>query len=149
MMTRERQFTLIELIAIIVILAIISVFASAKIFPEETARVQYALKLVRADVRFIQSLALSNDSTTDFYVLNTGGGSYTLAKNTTINITPFPGTGSVTRTINGITITASNSNIAFTSFGVPAEDLTITVSSGGDSASLTVDSITGSITETL
>ena len=144
------SFTLIELIAIVVILAVISIFASAKIFPEETARVQYALKLVRADIRFIQSLALSNDSNTDFYVLNSSGGNYTLTKNTTINTIPFPGTNSTTRTINGITITASNNAIAFNSIGTPAETVTLTVtSSEGPTASLTVDHITGSITEAL
>ncbi len=149
---REKKFTLIELIAITLILAIVAVFASAKdSISEEEARVRFAVKLIRADIRFVQSLSLSNDNTNDLYQLNFASGEYTLNRATTSNTNNFPGTDSTTRTIDGITITSnSTTSIKFSTFGVPDTDLTITVTStSGETASLTIDDVTGSITESL
>lgn len=148
---KKKKFTLIELIAIILILAIVAVFASARnSISEEEARVRFAIKLVRADIRFLQSLSLSNDNTNDLYQLNFASGEYTLNRATTSNTNNFPGTDSTTRTIDDITITSSSAIIAFSTFGTPSTDLTITVTStSGETASLTVDDVTGRITESL
>ena len=146
---RKIKFTLIELISVIVILAILAVFVSANPV-NDNADLRFAVKLIRADIRFIQSLSLSNDNNSDLYQINFVNGEYRLARASSVNTVPFPGTESTTRTISGIAISANTGSIVFSTFGAPDTDLLITVTDrDGNSETLTIDNVTGSITESL
>lgn len=144
----QKNFTLIELISVIVIVSILSVFAVAKgdLFSHNEAEILYTAKLIRSDIRFVQTLALKNDKQNSLFGLNFSNTGYTITKNGINSSVNFPGTSSPQRTLgDDITLTSNVSTINFDLFGAPTADLTLTVNSAN---SLTVHAKTGRITET-
>ncbi len=149
-----KKFTLIELISVIVITGILAVFATTKsdIFSTGSSKLRYALKLIRSDIRFIQSLALTNDEPNQLFGCSFTGSNYTITRSSIPSTIPFPGTVSPQRTLDGIDISSTVNSVTFTTFGAPQTTFTVTINlkrSPTSTHSITVDAATGRITEAL
>lgn len=131
-MKRYNQgFTLIELIAVIILVSIIAVYATMRTPSPAAYTLSAVSEQLRRDVRLTQTLAISLNST---YTLTVVSGGY--------SISPTPPTGAVVVTMpEGVTL--SPATIAFSSMGVPSAAASITVTGGGASITITVAVETG------
>ena len=144
-------FTAIEIIAVILIIAIVGVLAISRMTSTKTYNVAAEVEILKANLRYAQFRALS-DADTAYGVNNVtwgikiyGTSSYTLQRNGTDATTHFPGENAPTHTMpNGISI--SGSNVTFDVWGSPVEEnISITITDGISSKTITVTKNTGFI----
>ena len=151
----NRGFTLIEVIAVLIILAIIGAVVISRVAATNNANLQSEVNSLKGHLRYAQSLAMNNIYTTNTtsanyatrtkWGINVGSSSYTLVKyvaDANANSTsPLPNESSATHTFaNGITASVSTGNnpILFDSWGSPGTSST-TVSIGSQSITITAE----------
>ena len=128
-MKKTQGYTIIELVMVIVIIGIISVFTYVK-YPSPT---QFNLNSVadqlKADIRLAQTLAMSITNAT--YAITIASGSYQVTGNSSVTLP------------SGAALSPAQT-ITFDQYGVPtAAPSAITVTVSGSTRVLTVNSITG------
>lgn len=150
-------FTIIELVIVIVLITILATIAVAR-WPGTRINLNAVAQQLADDIRYTQTLAMSRAGEyrlnlfSSSYSITTGGGA-------AVN-NPVTGAASVTIS-SGITITLPptnlpNSLITFNSLGTPYTDTSgttalssaavITLSSGGNSTTVTIQPQTGRVT---
>ena len=135
----NRGFTMIELIAVLIIVGIIAAVAAVRMSGTSAYDLASQLEVVKAHLRLAQSRAMSsgipcgiNFSTTKTYYLFMGDGSTTPVlllgeDNTTVNLT----TKKSDLAINTVNLSAPPQRITFDAYGSPGvADVTVATSGG-------------------
>ncbi len=164
MSNSSRGFTLIELVMVIIVIGIIAVYAAPGFNLDNYDVTEAASEVVEA-IRYTQTLSMEHsgfdsdgDTNNDFYCFQIVGNSYTVSlidnNSNPLAAVADPVTGAAAYTqswAGGITLAPSVNDICFTSRGEPvdtnntalAANVTITVTSGGSNAAITVERLTG------
>jgi MSHA pilin protein MshC len=141
----DRGFTLIEIIAVLVILGIISAVAISRGISTDTVSLTAEENTLKGHLRYAQYLAL-NDIPPAKWGINLQGSSYTLVKNESGNGTTFttpvslPAESSATHSFSPITATPST--VLFDEWGSPTINGDPNVSSiffGGKTITITTN----------
>lgn len=147
-------FTLIELIAVMVVLSIVAAIVIVRATPTTSYNVVSEAEILKANIRYAQYRALT-DADKNYNVNNAtwsivfSSGSYTLqrtADGETQNYN-FPYEGSATHNLpGGVTISSTVSPLIFDVWGSPGTtDTTITITDGSSPQVITVTANTGFI----
>jgi type II secretory pathway pseudopilin PulG len=144
---RTAGFTVIELIAVflvISILAAVAVVHSGNVASQSQLVAQVAT--VKSHIYFAQMMAMKSNVT--WGINFSSNSSYTLQENGATSTICFPNAGSATYTLPaGITITSGANPLVFDVWGSPgANNITVTITSGTSNTTITVSKITGSMT---
>ncbi len=131
MFKEEDGFTLIEIIAILVVMGILMVVTISRIISADTYQTSGELDKVTSHLRYAQGRAIRTDSTWGIRFNN--GSTYWLFQNVGTNSVQatFAGEGSNQVTLSTLLVTSAPQNITFDRFGSPgAADIIITTSGG-------------------
>jgi len=135
----NRGFTLIEIIAVLVIIAIISAVVISRGTATDEAKLQAEIDTLKGHLRYAQYLAM-NDIPPTQWGINVGTGSYALIRNPTTTPLPnLPNESSATHSFSPIT--ATDWTVLFDEWGSP----TITNSPNIGGKSITITPNTGFI----
>ena len=153
----ESGFTLVELIAIILLVGILA-FVAVPRFSGPSLRVDAQAEQLASDIRYTQTLAMTQG---DRFRINLTATGYQITSSTGAATVAHPGTGSTNAVaLNGVTLSGwspplTNNYLAFDSRGVPyslvtsstglAASATITLSGGGYARNLLVSPETGRV----
>ncbi|MBL1276585.1 MAG: type II secretion system protein [Ectothiorhodospiraceae bacterium] len=138
----QSGFTLIELVMVIVIMGVLSVFAVSKFNRNAFDVVAASGELVQA-IRYAQDKSMSHSGAVNYQIDITGTG-YTVTQGGVDIVHPIDGTLGYTKTWTDITLDTS-ATIIFNAYGDPGlgSPVTITLSKGSNSDSVTVEDVTG------
>jgi len=136
----NRGFTLIEIIAVLIIIAIISAVVISRGTATEEAKLRAEVDTLKAHLRYAQYLAMDDLPGTQWGI-SIGGSSYTLVKVDTSGTTnPYnlPGESSATHSFaSGVTAVTTGSNpILFDEWGSPGTTSS-SITIGGQSITIT------------
>ncbi len=136
-------FTLIEIIAILITLAIFSAIAMSRV-SSSPASLRTELNDLKAALRYAQQTAIASDSTISFSINVTANGYSLVRTGGTGNQPLLPGEGSSSHTFNGVSATAGT--FSFNEWGglaTGSATATILTQSGGGSKTINVIAGTG------
>jgi prepilin-type N-terminal cleavage/methylation domain-containing protein len=138
----RRGFTLVEVIAVLIVLGIIVAVAVSRIPIRGDLTSQ--TDIVKSHLRFVQLKALTDDTAT--WGMSFTGSAYTLLYNNSASALNLPAEDSNSHAFpSGVTSTSQTVN--FDSWGDPsAGTATITLSGSGSSATITINGTTGYMT---
>lgn len=134
-------FTMIELIAVLVIMTILGAVAISRLSNNDTAVIGQ-VAVVKSHIHFAQMMAMKSNVSWGILSSST---SYTLKKNGATSTVFFPSEGSPTHSLpSGITVTFSTNPLMFDQWGSPGtSDVTVTITNGATSITITVSRNTG------
>lgn len=129
----RNGFTLIELVMVIVLISIIAVFLAPRMVSVTSTNAGAFVDKLRADVRYAQGLAMTQNARSRVYFNNTGTAptaGYAVVSSNTTTCTAFSaaidpaGTGNLTVTLNtgsyaGITVASTTNCLEYDSLGRP------------------------------
>jgi prepilin-type N-terminal cleavage/methylation domain-containing protein len=139
---RASGFTLLELVIVLMLLSLLTF--SVVVNSETNASVAAEADMLRAHLRFAQSLAIANN-TADWSVLFEGQ-SYTLRRDGATSPVPWPGENGATHVLpNDVNLIGGVGELIFDVWGAPAADYTITLSDGTRQEQVVVLGLTGLI----
>lgn len=154
-----QGFTIIEIMAILILIAIVSVLAVTRYISSSSYRVISETEILKTNLRYAQTRALSEgdlafgtNNATWGILLSTK--SFALQTNRTISTHNLPSESSPTHTVpTGISITSSSSPVTYDIWGKPVDatgnavagNIVITVTDGKSPQSITVRPTTGFI----
>lgn len=139
---RQSGFTLIEMIMVIVIMGALAVLAMGKFNRDSFDVVAASGELVQA-IRYAQDKSMSNSGATNYQIEITGAG-YEVKQGGSSITNPVDGSAGYTNSWSGIALDTTTT-VIFDAYGNPglATPLTITLSKGTGSDSVTVENVTG------
>ena len=146
-------FTLVELVIVIVVLGIVSVYAAMKsVSPAEATLPSQAQKLA-SDIRHIQTLAYTWGKRLRISITTGANGSYSVSCVTSgaspCNTSPVidPATGnSFSVALQKNVVLGGSATLDFTSLGQPVAAASYTTVSGGSTKTISVAALTGYVT---
>ena len=148
-MARKRGFTLIEVIAVLIVLGIIAAVALSRLTMSGT-ELYTERDILQSNLRFAQFKALTNNNNAaTTWGISFAGNSYTLSLtngSTDTTNTNFPSDSSATHTLSGgVTVTAPAS-VTYDFWGSPgAANIPVTLAQGGVTISFNITGTTGFI----
>lgn len=153
-MKHQRGFTLVELVLVIILVGVLAVYAAPR-FDRDAFDVAAAADELTEAIRYTQEMAMSHsgmdddgDNNPDNYriAISTSGYTVSLVDSNSVANVPNPVTraASYTESWSGISLSPATT-INFNSRGRPdlAADVTITLSLGGESETVTIERQTG------
>ena len=140
----EKGFTLIELIAVLVVITVLATVLLQR-GSSNSAEVAAELGILKNHLRFAQALAMNNNTATWSVNLSTSG--YQLWRDGATAPMNLPGENSATHNFNpNVSLTPGNLLLTYDEWGSPgAADVTLTLNSGAYASSLTIIRFTGLI----
>ncbi len=140
MIRSEKGFTLVEIISIILLMGILAAVALPRI-SSGNIDINSAAQIIRSDLRFLQRLAMGQNTITMSINFATGASTY--------NTFDTQG-GLVTRTLPpNITIISATKNLGYNRFGEPAFATptdSVQISNGAETMTISVERFTGMVT---
>ncbi len=155
--TRNRAFTLVEILITVAIMAVIVAVAVPALSSNDGARLHGALNMVASDIEYAQSVALADPNDPGVFKASADGTSYWVATSSDPDAPVLSeysneprlvvfGTG-VAAGFEGVTVTVAQADreIQFDGFGRLAEmdDILVTISNGAGVREIFVKSSTG------
>jgi prepilin-type N-terminal cleavage/methylation domain-containing protein len=144
MLRRTQQgFTIIELVMVIVIMGALSAVAFSKFSRDAFDVASASGELVQA-IRYAQDKSMNHSGANNYRIAINASG-YTVTQSGVAIPHPVTGAANYTRVWSDISL-APAAMISFDGYGNPVglgAPLTITVSKGGESDSVTVENVTG------
>ncbi|MBM4156231.1 MAG: type II secretion system protein [Lentisphaerae bacterium] len=136
-------FTLIETLAVIVVMSILLVAVASRLDTSEPAVIAEA-QVLRSHLRYVQGLAMANN--TEAWSLNVGAGSYTIFRGVAVAPVNLPGETSPTHNLPaGVSIAQGTGMLRIDEWGVPDQTRTLQVTDGRTQRSITILGLTGLI----
>ena len=136
-------FTLIETLAVIVVMAILLVAVASRFNPSEAAVIAEA-QVLRSHLRYVQGLAMANN--TEAWSLNVAAGSFTVYRDGAVAPVNLPGETSPTHHLPaGVSISLGTGMLPIDQWGVPDQTRTLRVTDGQTQRSITILGLTGLI----
>ncbi|MGD0281723.1 MAG: prepilin-type N-terminal cleavage/methylation domain-containing protein [Dissulfurispiraceae bacterium] len=140
---RYEGFTMIEVIAVLLIIGIIAAVAISKATSTATYSVTSEAEILKKDIRFAQIKSMG-DVSPNTWGINIGSNSYTLQYNGATASINLPGENSPTHMFSGSVTAKPAAIITFDNWGSPgAANSTITLTGGSQTAAVTVTENTG------
>lgn len=137
---RSAGFTMIEIIAVLIILAVMSAVAVSRVGSNESS-LRAEMNDLKAALRYAQQMALASDSTITFSIAVTPSG-YSISRSGGSGSQPvLPGESSSSHTFSGVA--ATSATFAFNEWGGIGSDSSVTLTGGGVSKAITVIGETG------
>jgi MSHA pilin protein MshC len=143
----NRGFTLIEVIAVLIIFGILAAVAVSRVMSNQNDLILQA-DIVKSHLRFAQLKALADESTsTSTWGIAFTGTSYTLQNNgVTATTSNLPGEDGKIHTFPS-SVTIGNATVTFDSWGSPGPaNVTVTLTQDGVPKTITITNNTGYIT---
>ena len=139
----NHGFTMIEVIAILMILGIVVAVAISKSSSTDISRLLSEVETVKGHLRYAQSRSMSDDVP---WGISCTSSSYSLLKDG-VAASNLPNENSATHVLqNGVSITSGAGAISFDGWGSPGTStISITLSDGNNSRAVTVTKNTGFI----
>jgi MSHA pilin protein MshC len=138
----NHGFTLIEIIATLVVLGILASVATVIFSSMDDEKLATEVEILKSHLRYAQSRAMID---TVSWGIAISGNSYTLQRGGITSTSSLPNDDSSTHNLQG-GVTASGSSVAFDNFGSPGSGgINITLSAGDDSRTITITKNTGFI----
>lgn len=120
-MKDSHGFTIIEMIAILLIIGVLSAVAISKVSATDTYSLTSEVETLKAHLRFAQARAMSHE---DSWGISLATDSYTLLKNGTTAPYKLPNENSATHTFqNGVSKTSGATIVVFDKWGRPVDTL--------------------------
>lgn len=124
----SRGFTLIEIIAALIILAIVSAVVISRGASSADANLKSAAEVLKGHIRYAQMRAMNMKSATSgcnaSFGIGTAGNSYFMFSDCiTSNKVVLPGADGNIISTSGMTLTSTEANITFDDWGRPCSDL--------------------------
>ncbi|MDP2645546.1 MAG: type II secretion system protein [Desulfobacterales bacterium] len=138
-------FTLVEVIAVLVVIGIVAAFAvSSALLFLSSYKLATEDAILRMHLRYVQYRALSDDLS---WGMSFTGSSYTSLRNGNTSPYNLPNEAGATHTLaSGVSFSPTPGNVIFDKWGSPgANNVTITLSSGGEFKTVTITRNTGFI----
>ncbi len=141
--TDNKGFTLIEVIAVLIILGIVAAVAVSRVMSNQNDLIAQT-DVVKTHLRFAQLKALADDTATSWGI-SFSGASYTLTKDGNPATIKLPGEDSGSHNFpTGVTV--ANATVAFDSWGSPGTaNVTVILTQSGVSKNITIYNYTGYI----
>lgn len=140
---RSTGFTMIEVIAVLIILAIISAVAVSRVGSNESS-LRAEVNDLKAALRYAQQMAIASDSTVGFRITVTPN-DYTIYRVVggveTIPHPLLPGESASSHSFSGVS--ASSATFTFNEWGGIGSDTAVTLTGGGGSKTINVIGETG------
>jgi MSHA pilin protein MshC len=141
----NKGFTLIEIIAVLIILGIMLAVAVSRMRANDSDLIPQA-DIVKSHLRFAQLKALADDSTsTTTWGIVFSSTSYTLYNNTTAASISLPGENGNSHSFPS-GVVSSTPTVAFDSWGNPGATISVILTQGGASTTINIANTTGYIT---
>ena len=148
---RQNGFTLVEVLAVLVIVSVLAAFAVSRINFDTNLRAE--VDKMKSQLRYVQQIALCGNNTYTWRItVNANSYTFTRCDVNGVNCVtmPLPGaTGGAPNTVNlpaSITVTAGIGAINFDQWGSPGNNsINIRLTDGGTSRGITVTKNTGFI----
>ena len=139
---RRGGFTLVEAIAVLLLLGVLVLIMTSTSF-NSSADLVAEVDQLRGHLRFVQSLAMANN--VDSWGIAVSAGGYTLRKNGSVAPIDLPGLGTATHVFTaGVSVIGGTGVVAFDEFGRPVgAAVTITLSDGTHTRVIIMDAETG------
>jgi len=141
---RESGFTLIEIIAVLVIIGVLAAMAATRMPSLDSYDVVKETEILKNHLRYAQIRAMSHDETWGILI---AGNTYTLRKNYADAVINLPNEDSASHTMeSGISLASTVSEISFNAKGSPGDTtITITVTGSELTKTFTITRNTGFI----
>jgi len=146
----ERGFTMLEVIAILIVLGIIVAVAVGRYMSQQAYESIPQTEIFKSHLRYAEQLSINGDSTNTYGIqIGAGTASYTLTQNGVASGRWLPGeSGNTHNFATGVTLTGVNANqiINFDQWGSPGSNsITINVIKGSVTNTFTITKNTGFI----
>lgn len=152
-MTRADGFTIIELVAVIVLLGILAISIVPR-YPGKSIELNGQIEQLAGDIRFAQSLSMTHGARHCIF-FNTGAASYQFRNTNCTTAVAHPATGSSGYvSLSNATMALGNISGSFIEFDTrgkpytftaPASNATVTLTSSGETRSVSVSPETGRV----
>ena len=138
----NHGFTLIEIIATLVVLGILASVAAVIFSSMDDEKLATEVEILKSHLRYAQSRAMTDNVS---WGIAFSGNSYTLQRVGSESTPSLPNDDSSTHKLQEGVTASTTPVVAFDNFGSPGGGISITLSAGGDSRTITITKNTGFI----
>lgn len=139
--SRTAGFSFLEVVVVLVILAVLAIVVMPRI-GNTPAELKAEADMLRAHLRFIQTMAMANNTCT--WGIALAGGGYSMTRDGAPSPINLPGENSPTHTLSsGVRIVQGLGSHTFCQWGCPGQSLSITLSDGAQQETINILALTG------